>query len=145
MRVVALVVLAAFPAALASPAVGTERGLALLHELEADVHALDAQIGRSTHDAKHRGAFGGLERRTIAEDIAAEILTAFSMVNAWVNDDKANEAHTANEQLEAEVLRALVRDPKFKNVAAVSAPAAAALKAEMERLYLKLHGFRWID
>ena len=65
MRRAALVLLGAFPVVPALPAGRAEHGLALLHELEADVHELDAQLGRST--GHHRHALGGLERRTSAD------------------------------------------------------------------------------
>ena len=63
MNRVALVLLGAFPVVPALPAGRAEHGLALLHE--ADVHELDAQLGRST--GHHRHALGGLERRTSAD------------------------------------------------------------------------------
>ena len=65
MRRAALKFLGAFPVVPALPAGRAEHGLALLHELEADVHELDAQLGRST--GHHRHALGGLERRTSAD------------------------------------------------------------------------------
>ena len=71
MRRVALVLLA-FPVVTALPVGRTEHGLALLHEIEADVHELDAQIGRSTG----RDALGGLERRTTEDDKMAAAKTA---------------------------------------------------------------------
>ena len=74
MRCAALVLLGAFPVVPALPAGRAEHGLALLHELEADVHELDAQIGRST--GHHRDALGGLERRTTEDDKMAAAETA---------------------------------------------------------------------
>ena len=62
MRRAALLLLGAFPVLAALPAGRTEHGFALLHKLDADVHELDAQLGRSTgHE------LGGLERRTSAD------------------------------------------------------------------------------
>ena len=68
-----LVLLATLAAARGAPTSGTEHGLALLDELEADVHALDAQLGRSTG----RDALGGLERGSKEEKMAAA-KTAFA-------------------------------------------------------------------
>lgn len=83
MRRASLVLLAAFPAVHAAPTGRTERGLALLDELEADVHALDAQLSRSTsHGASHRGALGGLERRMDAADTSAQAI-ARPLVDAY--------------------------------------------------------------
>ena len=53
MRRAALVLLGAFPVVPALPAGRAEHGLALLHELEADVHELSAQLERKTDSLVH--------------------------------------------------------------------------------------------
>ena len=108
-----LVLLATLAAARGAPTSGTEHGLALLDELEADVHALDAQLGRSTHDAKHRDAFGGLERRTIPQDIAANILTAFGTITDKMADEARMPTASLMTDVITHVLRSLFEDPKF--------------------------------
>ena len=82
MRRAALVLLGAFPVVPALPAGRAEHGLALLHELEADVHELDAQLGRSTGHRRH--ALGGLERRMFSDD-DKEMAAATTAVNAYVS------------------------------------------------------------